>query len=328
VTPLLLLLAAPEPKLVYRSHHAMGSQITITAFTAAEAEALAAFDEAFAEFDRLDKLHTVWLPDSDVSRVNAKAGVEAVAVSADTIDIVAKALELSRLTKGKFDVTFGALSGLWKFDHDQDDKIPPQQEIDRRLPYIGWEMVKLDRSKGTIALEKAGMKMHLGGIGKGFAVDHGAAILRRRGILDFMVQAGGDLYVAGHRGGRNWNVGIRDPRGPPNEFFAAAEVTDATFSTSGDYERFFIQDGKRYHHILDPDVGRPAMTCRSVTIMAPDATTAEGLSKGVFILGPKEGLLLIESVPGAAAVIVDAANEVHVSKRLQGKLKILRPPTP
>jgi thiamine biosynthesis lipoprotein len=142
-----------------------------------------------------------------------------------------------------------------------------------------------------------------------------------------MVQAGGDMYVAGARGDRPWRVGIRDPRGGPSSYFAAAEVTDATFSTSGDYERAFLEDGVRYHHILDPATGRPAPACRSVTVMARDATTAEGLSKGVFILGPEAGLALVEGVEGAGAVVVDAANRVHVSRRLEGRIKQLHPPT-
>lgn len=317
-----------ERKSVYRSHVAMGSQITITAYTDDEARAVGAFEAAFGEFDRLDALLTVWRPESDVSRINREAGRSAVNVSAETIEAVVRARELSKACEGKFDVTFGALAGLWKFDHDQDNTIPSDEEIAARLPLIGWEMISIDEKASTVMLEKPGMKMHLGGIGKGFAVDRAVAILKERGLTDFMVQAGGDLFVAGMKGDRPWRVGIRDPRGPPSSFFAAAEVTDATFSTSGDYERFFIKDGKRYHHIIDPDLGRPAMASRSVTIMAPDATTAEGLSKCVFILGAAKGLALLESIPGAGAVVVDADNHVHVSKRLQGKVRLDHPPTP
>jgi thiamine biosynthesis lipoprotein len=321
--------APAKPKqTIYRSHTTMGSQVTITAYTDDERGAVAAFEAAFREFDRLDALLTVWRPDSDVSRINAAAGSSAVTVAPETMEAIVAALALSKSCDGKFDITFGALSGLWRFDHDQDDRIPSDEEIASRLPLIGWEMVEIDQAKRTVKLAKAGMKMHLGGIGKGFAVDRAVALLEQRGFTDFMVQAGGDLYVSGRKGDRNWRVGIRDPRGPPSSFFAAAEVTDATFSTSGDYERFFIQDGRRYHHIIDPDVGRPAMASRSVTIMAPDATTAEGLSKCVFILGPEKGLALVESLPGAGAVIVDPDNRVHVSKRLEGKVRLDHPPTP
>jgi thiamine biosynthesis lipoprotein len=323
--------AAPGPssprEARHRSHHAMGTQITITAYTDAPEAFEAACKAAFAEFDRLEALLTVWRNDSDVSRVNAAAGQAAVKVGPDTLRAVKVALQLARLTDGKFDVTFGALAGLWRFDHDQDDRIPTEAEIAARLPLVGWELVELDEAASTVRLKKAGVKLHLGGIGKGFAVDAAVALLRKAGLVDFMVQAGGDLYVSGRRGERPWRVGIRDPRGPRDAFFAAAEVEDGTFSTSGDYERSFTQDGVRYHHILDPDLGRPARGVRSVTVMAKDAVTADALSTGVFILGVKRGLEVVEGLDGVGAVIVDEHNKVHISSRLQGRVKVFRDPT-
>lgn len=318
---------APIREIVRRSHHAMGTLVVITAWTTDPSKAQAAFKAAFDELDRLEAVLTVWRKDSDVTRVNARAGKGPVKVSEDTIRVVKKALELSKITDGKFDVTFGALSGLWKFDHDQDDKIPDPEEVKRRLPFIGYEHIVVDEAEQTIALDKEGVSIHLGGIGKGYGVDRAVEILKAHGLRDFMVQAGGDLYVSGKRGERPWRVGIRDPRGPRDAFFAAAEVTDATFSTSGDYERFFIEDGVRYHHILDPDLGRPARGTRSVTIMAPDAMTADALSTGVFILGAERGLEVVEALDGVGAVVVDEDNEVHVSKRLEGKVKVLKPPS-
>lgn len=320
--------AGPEKQLVHRSHQAMGTQIVITAYTGDEPRALAAFEAAFAEFDRLEVLLTVWRKDSDVSRINEAAGKAAVKVAPETVAVVKKGIELAKLTEGKFDITFGALSGLWRFDHDQDDRIPDPAEVKRRLPLVGYEMIELDEAAGTVRLAKPGVKMHLGGIGKGFGVDRAVGLLKAARLTDFMVQAGGDLYVAGTRGDRPWRVGIRDPRGTRDAFFAAAEVTDGTFSTSGDYERFFIHDGVRYHHILDPDAGRPARGTRSVTIMARDAMTADALSTGIFILGAERGLKLVESLPGVGAVIVDEDNEVHISPRLRDKVKVLHPPTP
>lgn len=315
------------PRAIYRSHFAMGTQITITVYTADEPAALEVIDAAFREFGRLEGLLTTWRPDSDVSRLNEAAGRAPVEVHPETMDVLVLAKEGGARTKGKFDVTFGALSGLWRFDHDQDDSIPPRAEVERRVGLVDQRRLILDPAKRTAFLQRAGMKVHLGGIGKGFGVDRAVALIRGRGFRDFMVQAGGDLFVAGTHGRRAWRVGIRDPRGPASSYFAATEITDATFSTSGDYERFFFKDGRRYHHILDPATGAPATACRSVTIMAKDATTAEWLSKGVFILGPKEGLALVESVEGAGAVIVDRNNELHISKRLEGRMKILFPPT-
>lgn len=318
----------PRAEIVYRSHKAMGTQITITAFTSEPKKAEAAFQKTFAEFDRLERLLTVWRPDSDVSRINQAAGKEAVKVDPETISVVQRALELARLTDGKFDVTFGALSGLWKFDHDQDDRIPAAKDVQARLPFVRWEGIKVNAEENTVMLDKKGMKLHLGGIGKGWAVDKAVVIMRKAGLRDFMVQAGGDLYVAGTRGSRAWRVGVRDPRGSRSSYFAFAEVTDATFSTSGDYERYFEKDGRRYHHILDPDSGQPAKGIRSVTVMAPDATTADALSTGLFILGLERGMEVIESVEGAGAVFVTDKNEVRVSKRLKDNLRIVDQPTP
>jgi thiamine biosynthesis lipoprotein len=313
---------------IARSYFAMGTQISFSAYTRDEDRALLAFEAAFREMSRLEDLLTVWKETSDISNINRRAGErEAVHVSPETIDILTRAQALSELTRGKFDVTFGALSGLWKFDHDQDDQIPSRAEIEKRLQLIDYRKIKIDPRAETVALVRAGMRIHLGGIGKGYAVDRAVAILRARGLTDFMVQAGGDLFVAGTHGDRPWRVGIRDPRGPPSSYFAAAEVTDATFSTSGDYERSFTKEGRRYHHIIDPGTGEPATRSRSVTIMAPDATTAEGLSKGVFILGWEEGFKIIERVPGSGAVVVDSANQIHISERLKGRIKILFAPT-
>jgi thiamine biosynthesis lipoprotein len=171
------------------------------------------------------------------------------------------------------------------------------------------------------------MAINLGGIAKGYAVDRATDILRRAGFRDAIVQAGGDLMLSGSRGERAWQAGIRDPRADRDVYFAVAGVRDHAFSTAGDYERFFFIDGKRYHHIIDPRTGQPATAARSVTIWAPDATTADGLDDAVLIMGPEKGLALIESLPDVGAVIVDAKNHVHVSKRMEGAVKILHPPT-
>ena len=144
---------------------------------------------------------------------------------------------------------------------------------------------------------------------------------------DFMIQAGGDMYVAGKRGDRPWRLGIRDPRGPATRSFAILDLTNGTFSTSGDYERFFMKDGVRYHHILDLSRGEPARLSRSVTLVTNRAVMADALAKGVFILGPKEGMALIERLPGMEGVIVGADNHVSVSKGLKGRLQILTQPT-
>jgi thiamine biosynthesis lipoprotein len=225
-------------------------------------------------------------------------------------------------------VTFAALSGLWKFDYqDKDNSIPDRKEIDRRLPLVNYRDVVVDDTAGTAMLRRKGMRVNLGGIGKGYAVDRAVDILRRRGLHDFMIQAGGDMYVAGMRGDRPWRLGIRDPRGPADRVFAALDLRDGTFSTSGDYERFFMKNGVRYHHIIDLRVGEPARLCRSVTLVTERAVVADALAKGVFILGPDEGMALIERTPGVQGVIVSAKNEVSISSGLRSRLILLAPPT-
>jgi thiamine biosynthesis lipoprotein len=171
------------------------------------------------------------------------------------------------------------------------------------------------------------MRVNLGGIGKGYAVDRGVEILRKHRLQDFMIQAGGDMFVSGRRGERPWRVGIRDPRGPAGQSFAALDLSNGTFSTSGDYERAFMKDGVRYHHIIDPATGEPARACRSVTLVTDRAVIADAVAKGVFILGPKDGMALIERLPNVEGVIVSSANETLVSSGLRDRLIRLADPT-
>ena len=315
-------------KLVERARAVMGTELRLTAWTTDEAAASAAFDAVFGEFDRLEGLMTVWREDSDIQRLNQAAGDHPVPISPDVRDVLLIARQVSEWTDGTFDVTFAALSGLWKFDYqNKDGSVPDAKEIAKRLPLINYRDLEIDERAGTAFLKRKGMQVNLGGIGKGYAVDRGVEILRARGLRDFMVQAGGDLYVSGQKGDRPWRLGIRDPRGPADKSFAEIELSNGTFSTSGDYERFFIKDGRRYHHILDLRVGEPARLCRSVTLVTDRAVLADALAKGVFVLGPEAGMALIERLPGVEGVIVGAKNEVLVSSGLKNRLTLLAPPT-
>ncbi len=305
----------------------MGSSLRLTAWTTDEAATRQAFDAVFAEFERLEAQMTTWRDGSDVSRINAAAGVQPVPVAPEVRDVLRRARQISEWTEGTFDVTFGALTDVWKFDHDQDNTIPSADAIRARLPLIDYRQIEIDDRAGTVLLKRAGMKIHLGGIGKGYAVERAIAILRQAGLRDFMIQAGGDLYVGGHTEGRLWRLGIKDPRGPADKTFATIDLTDSTFSTSGDYARFFLEDGVRYHHILDPRTGQPARLCRSVTIAAASPVLADAVAKGVFILGPEKGMTLVEKIPDLEAVIVTATNEVLVSSGLKDRFALLAPPT-
>jgi thiamine biosynthesis lipoprotein len=318
--------AAPAAHLVQRARLAMGSELRLTAWTVDEPAAQAAFDEVVTEFDRLDALMSVWREKSDVLSINAAAGDHPVPVDPDVREILHIAHQVSEWTKGTFDVTFGALTDVWKFDQDQDNTVPSQEAIHARLALVDYRAIDIDDRAGTVFLKRKGMRIHLGGIGKGYAVDHAVGILRRRGLRDFMIQAGGDMYVAGHRGERPWRLGIADPRGA-HEPFATVELTDSTFSTSGDYERSFMKNGRRYHHILDLRTGEPARESRSVTLVTDRAVIADALAKGVFILGPTAGMALLDHVPGVAGVMVTAKNDVLVSARLRDRFVAVKAPT-
>jgi FAD:protein FMN transferase len=320
--------AKPEARLIERAGLTMGTELKLTAWTSDEALARKLFDEVFKDFDRLDSLMSVWKQGSDVLRLNEAAGDHPVPVSPEVLECLRIARQISELTDGRFDVTFGALSDLWRFDdQDKDNRVPDPAEIQKRLSLIDYRRLVIDERAGTAFLQQRGMRAHLGGIGKGYAVERAVKTFRKGGLADFMVQAGGDLYVSGLKDGRPWRLGINDPRGPGGSSFAVLELSDATFSTSGDYERFFMKDGVRYHHIIDLQTGQPARLCRSVTIAAASPVLADGLSKGVFILGPEKGMELIERLPDVEGVIVSAENNVLVSSGLKGRLTILHPPT-
>ena len=320
--------AMPPPKVVDGQFGAMGTSITFKIWTDREAAAKAAMLDALAEIQRIEAMMTTWKDASEVSKINAAAGGAPVVVSPELIEVLQGARRIHDESGGVFDVTFYGLKGLWHFDQDATNDIPKDADIKARLPLVDGSKVMIDTSKSTVLLPTKGMAINLGGIAKGYAVDKAAAVLEREGFTDVVVQAGGDLLVRGRKGQADWQVGIRDPRGGPDDFFAIAPIKDASFSTAGDYERGFVKDGKRYHHILDPRTGQPATASRSVTVRAKDAFTADAWSKVLFILGPETGLPLVESRPGVGAVIVDKDNNVIVSKRLQGVVKIVHPPTP
>jgi FAD:protein FMN transferase len=328
-TPPAATAAAPakEAKLLYTGQ-AMGTIVQLTFWTDDEPAAAKAAEAVFAEMKRLDALMTTWTPDSEVSRINKAAGGEPVVVSAETFKVIAKAQEVAIATKGVFDITVGAYKGLWKFDEDMDGKIPDSSDVQKRKKLVGYKDMLLRKKKRSVQLTKKGMAITLGGIAKGYAIDKCTELLQKLGFSDFIVQAGGDMYVSGKKTEQPWVVGIRDPRGPRESSFAIAPIEDHSFSTSGDYERAFILDGKRYHHILDPRTAKPATETRSVTIRAKDAFTADAWSKVLFIKGWKASQPLIAKMKDFEAVFVDKDNEVHITKGLESTLKVLKQPTP
>ena len=318
------------PERVHGEGKAMGTHVAFAAYTTPSVDAAkvrASFDAALAEIRRIEALMTTWRPDSEVSRINAAAGKNPVTVGDETFAVIKESVHTSEISEGTFDITFQTLHGLWKFDEDLDPHPPTDKEIKKRLAFLGWRNIKLDEANKSVMLTKPETQISLGGIAKGYAVDKAAKVLESAGIVSFFVQAGGDLFARGKKpDGTDWQAGIRDPRGKEGQYFAKLPLSDHAFSTAGDYERSYIVDGKRYHHIIDPRTGHPATACRSVTIWAPNAFIADAIDDAVFILGPEKGMKLVESIDGVGAVVVDARNNVWVSKRLQGKLEVVGVP--
>lgn len=315
-------------RLVEVTEQHMGTLVTAAVVSHDEDEARRALREGFEQFNHLNQLHSTWVESSDISRINQAAGKGPVVVSPETLLVLKQGLKVSELTEGAFDLSYYALQGLWHFDQDLDPTLPRAADIEARLPLINYRRIQVDEVASTVALPTPGMALNLGGITKGFAVDGMVAVLRSRGFEDGFVQAGGDLLFFGQQGDQPWTAGIQDPRGPYGDSFARVKLPEAgAFSTSGDYERSFVVEGVRYHHILDPRTGYPARGLRSVTLWVKNAFEADALTTGIFVMGPERGMALIESLPGVEGVLVTQANQVLISTGLQGRVEILHPPT-
>lgn len=314
---------APEPAdaWVTREAELMHTRVAVILPAAQASSAELVFDA----FRAVEELANEWRPGSPLARVNAEAGGAPVPVPAELLALVERSIALGEQTEGAFDLTWAAVWDLWDFRAPA-PRAPTAEQLAARLPLIDYRRVELDREAGTLRLPEAGMKIGLGGVAKGWALDRAAAALRAAGVRDFDLVAGGQVYAAGSRGERPWRVGVRDPRGGPEDWFALIEPRDASVSTSGDYERWFERDGVRYHHLLDPRTGWPARGVRSATVIAQDGTTADALSTALVVLGVRRGLALIAGMEGVEALLVDEAGQVH---RTPGcPARVLRPPTP
>jgi FAD:protein FMN transferase len=306
----------------------MGTACEVKAFHHDEAFVRQAVLRGLAEMDRIEALMTSWTDTSEVAAINRAAGKAAVPVSPDTLAVVKKGLWVAELSRGAFDITVGVFKGLWKFDEDNDGTIPDPREVKKRVKLVNWRDVLVDDQAGTVKLRRPGQRLNLEGLAKGYGVDAAVRAIRQSGLRDFIFHAGGDLFAAGRRGDREWRVGIQDPRAPRGKIIFELSLSDRAFNTSGDYERSIVKNGVRFHHILDARTGFPARGCRSVTILAEDAFTADTLDTAIFAVGPELGMKMIEDAPGVEGVIVDAENHVHVSSGLQGRIIKRGDPTP
>ncbi len=295
-----------------RDEAIMGTAIHVELWGEDERDAQCAITAVMDEMHRIDHTMSPHKPESELSRINRDAAREAVPLSAEMYRLIERALEFSRFSDGAFDISFASVGNLYDY---RAGTAPSAQALARGLAAIGWQHLILDPKTRSLRFGREGMRIDLGGFAKGHAVDNAVAILGELGVRHAIVSAGGDSRVLGDRRGRPWSVAIRDPR-REGGVVAVLPLEDTAISTSGDYERYFERDSVRCHHLIDPRSGRSPDALRSVTILAPDGLTAEGLSKTVFVLGAQRGLELIESLDGVDAVVVDAQGALHYSSGL------------
>ena len=309
----LLLAAAPaRAEWFYREEAIMGTRVAVELWSEDAGLARRAMDAVIAEMRRTDELMSTYKPESQLSAVNAHAFERPVEVDPEIIDVVSRALEFSRLSGGAFDITYASVGYLYDY---RAHRRPSDEQVAAALPGIDYRQVQVDRERNTIRFLRKGVRIDLGGIGKGHAVDRSIDTLRELGIEHAMVNAGGDTRLLGDRRGKPWVVGVRDPRNE-GKMVTRLPLEDEAISTSGDYERYFEEDGVRYHHILVPGTGDVARAVRSATVIGPDATLTDGLSTTVFVLGVERGMELVSRLPGVEAVIVDKDGRIFHSDGL------------
>ena len=287
-----------------RAKPMMATIVSVTARGCAGADLEAPVQAAFAEMARLAAMLSEWEPASAVSAVNAAAGVAPVRVPPELFHLLEAARRTAARTSGAFDPTWAALADLWRFD-GAPPRLPRPEEVASHRALVGWRHLLLDPVRGTAYLDRRGMRLGLGGIAKGYIAEAAADALVARGVRNLLVAASGDVAARGRRGGRPWSVAVRDPHDPSGRR-AVVELSDESISTSGDYERFFVVGGRRYHHILDPRTGWPASGTASVTVVARHGADADALATGLFVLGTERGARATDAEAGEAVLFVAA----------------------
>lgn len=303
-----------RPVLVSEERALMGTQVIVKAVGDDREQLQRAVNAAFDEVSRLERLMSNFMPDTELSRINQQASLAPVVVSRELLWVIQRSLFFSKLSDGAFDISFASVGRLWNF---RAGVVPEPTAVKTQLPFVDYRKIRVDDEHATVFLPAREMQIGLGGIGKGYAMDRAMAVLNAHGVHNAMVMAGGDTVIRGKHGDDLWRVGLRDPD-KADGILAVLPLEDQAISTSGDYERFFIKDGVRYHHILDTTTGYPATKSRSVTILAPDAITSDALSTTVFVLGPERGLALIERLDDVEAIIIDSNGAMHLSSGLAG----------
>lgn len=290
----------------------MGTEVSVW-FWSDNAESDNALVEAvFAEASRIDRLMSTYRDESKISKINREAAEHPVVAGSELYELIEKSIEVSRLTDGAFDITYESVGQHYNF---RKRERPDSATVASELKKVDYRFIELDAEVGTVRFDEVGVRINLGGIAKGYVVERGVEILREHGITSGVVTAGGDSRLLGDRLGQPFVVGIRDPR-EEGKVAMRIPLQDEAYSTSGDYERFFDEDGIRYHHILAPSTGEPAKGLHSATVIGPDAVMTDALSTSVFVMGVDKGLRMIATLPEYESIVIDAEGRVYFSDGL------------
>ncbi|MGA1843918.1 MAG: FAD:protein FMN transferase [bacterium] len=304
-----------------RTQFLLGTVVEVTAVSNDPVVADAAISSAFQRMRDIEAEMSARLPGNQVDRIGKHAGKGPVRVSMELLAVIETCQRYSALTHGAFDITIAPVTRLWKFDAPT-TMIPSAEDVNAALSLVGFEMIHFDSNEGTISLDRPGMGLDLGGAAKGYAVDEAVRRLKESGITAGIVNAGGDLRCFGMKpDGTSWHIGIQDPR-HQDRIIGSILLDDMALVTSGDYERYIVHEGVRYHHIIDPKTGWPAQGCMSVSVASASALDADILSTAIFVLGPQQGMEILERLPGIDGMIVDANGRVSISSGWQKRFRL------
>lgn len=297
----------------------MGSRFDISAVAASPADGEKYLDLAVAEISRIEKLISSWDTNSETSEINRNAGIKPVKVSLELYDLIKRAIQISKITDGAFDISYASMDKVWKFDGTMTE-MPTEGEIKNSIQKVGFENIILDDKNQTVFLKLEGMKIGFGAIGKGYAADKAKKLLQDLGVKAGLMNASGDLNCWGKQpDGSAWKVGITNPLNK-NKIFSWFDIDDQAVVTSGNYEKYVEFNGKRYTHIIDPRTGYPATGIVSVSVFAPKAELADALATSIFVMGTSVGLNFINQLNGVECIIIDDQNKMHYSKNIQPKI--------
>lgn len=312
-----------EPKGTYHSPtvFAMDTTLDLTIQGRSTARAKEDVAAAIALAKKIESETSRFKAQSDVQKINAQAGVAPVKVSDDTYRIIDESVKYSRLTGGTFDITVAPLVRLWGF-YDQKYRIPTPDEVAKAKSLVDYRKIQLDPAGKTVMLADKGMEIDLGGVAKGYGVGEMSKLLKERGVQHALINFGGAIGAVGARvDGKDWVVGIKDPRGSSGEILGQLNLKDGFVSTSGDYERFFIKDGKRYFHIFDPATGYNPPNAISTTVVGPSGMDADILSK-IIVMGPARAMEFMKTQPQFEGLFIDGSGKVYLTGQLKSKYAV------